>query len=89
MEFQTLYKHFQYPGETNDGTLHVVPNEAMSPKEILRRFVRDVPVAQTSKPLEIANDNLDNDPFPMQGQEFDKLEEMDKLMQNETTNLDS
>lgn len=69
---------FQH-GETNDGTLHVVPNEALSPKEILRRFVRDMPVPQTSQASEFANDDLDSEAFPMQGQEFDRLEELDKL----------
>lgn len=79
MDFQTLYKPHVYEGEFNDGTNYTVPNDAMTPKDILARFVRDMPVPQTSVPSGSVNDDLDNDPFLLQGQEYDRLEVMDVL----------
>lgn len=85
MEFQSIYNKFNYQGESNNGQLHVTPNEALSPKQILQRFVRDMPLEATSQGLEVANDDLDNEVYPMQGQEYDPLEERDKLMEAEMT----
>lgn len=85
MIFQTLYNPQTYTGETNDGTLFTVPNDAMSPKDILARFIRDMPVPETSTPTGTVNDNLDNDAFPMQGQEYDKLEMLDELNADKTS----
>lgn len=91
MVFQSIYNHdsFIFQGEENDGTLHVVPNEALSPKQILDRFVRDMPVPATSHDSGICNDSLDNEAFPMQGQEYDPLDVMNEIMQSKNTNLDS
>lgn len=85
MNFQTLYNKHIYEGEYNDGTSLTVPNDAMSPKDILRRFVRDMPLPQTSENSGTVNDNLDTEPFPMQGQEYDPLEMYDEFMSAEKT----
>lgn len=79
MDFQTIYKPHLYRGEMNDGTLYVQPNAAMSPKEILRRFVHDMPVQETSVASPFSIDDLDQDPLPMQSGEYDPVEMIDTL----------
>lgn len=46
----------------------------MSPKDILARFTRDMPLPESSTSTGTVQGDLDLDAFPMQGQEYDPLE---------------
>lgn len=81
MEFATQYEPSNYVGEINDGSVFTVPDESMSPAEILERFVRDMPLPMTQQPSGTVQGDLDVEPMPMQGQEFDPLEQMQELME--------
>lgn len=79
MEFATQFTPSGYKGEVNDGKVHTVPDDAMSPAEILDRFVRDMPLPMSQQPSGTVQGDLDVDAFPMQGQEYDPLEQLQDL----------
>lgn len=85
-DFKTQFDISTYIGEVNDGTIVTVPDDAMSPKQILERFVRRMPVAATTKSTGYVNDDIDN-PLPYQGQEFDRMDFEQDLLEQKKAKL--
>lgn len=71
--FTTQYSKIIQECEAHSGDNYTLPNQALSPQEILDRFVKALPVKQTSQPTGQVNDDITS-PSLFQGQEYDVMD---------------